>query len=183
MGRIFTVLRISSMGDVGPICLQYIFFDVGVGQDQKLCCGFRLLSSHTLPMHLAYPWLWGGQISSIYTFSMHTVSSSPVSYTFSIMSESSRPPSSLYSFTPMSSSAYSSEMSERQSLERLLRSVLDRLVRHMSAVSDLILCGDLSLLFGAVSWPCPAYNKMWKKAAADCLIAICRYVVHICMVI
>ena len=71
-------------------------------------------------------------------------------------------------------------MSERQSLERLLRSVLDRLVRHMSAVSDLIIHGhgDLSLLFGAVSRPCPAYNKMWKKTAADCLITICRCSVH-----
>ena len=127
------------------------------------------------PIYLAYPWLGENGYSCIYTFSMHAVSSSPVSYTFSMMSESSRPPSSLYSFTPMSSSAYSSEMSERQSLERLLRSVLDRLVRHMSAVSDLILHGDLSLLFGAVSRPCPAYNKMWRKAAADCLIAICRY--------
>ena len=106
------------------------------------------------------------------------VSSSPSSYTFSMMTEGSRPPSSLYSFTPTPGSSYSSEMSERQSLERLLRSVLDRLVRHMSAVSDLIIHGDLSLLFGAISRPCPAYNKMWKKTAADCLISICRYSVH-----
>ena len=115
--------------------------------------------------------------SYTFVFSTDAVSSSPGSYTFSMVSESPRPPSSLHSLTPTSSSAYSTEISERQSLERLLRSVLDRLVRHMSAVSDLIVHGDLSLLFGAVSRPCPTYNKMWKKTAADCLIAICRYII------
>ena len=29
------------------------FFDMGAGQDQKLCYG----ASHTLPMHLAFPWI------------------------------------------------------------------------------------------------------------------------------
>lgn len=111
---------------------------------------------------------------SIYAVYAYSVSSSPVSYTFPTISESSRPPSTLHALTPTPSSTHSNEMAERLSLERLLRSIFDRLVRHMSAVSDLIQHGDLSLLFGAVSRPCPAYNKMWRKAAADCLITICR---------
>ena len=94
----------------------------------------------------------------------------------------SRPPSSLYSHAPSSNSAYShtGDMAERHALERLLRTILDRLVRHMSAVNDLVQQGDLSLLFGAISRPCPSHNKMWKKAAADCLIAVCRYECETC---
>ena len=67
------------------------------------------------------------------------------------------------------------EMAERSSLERLIRSILNNLLRHHVGVEDLLRNGDLSLLFGAVSTPCQSYNKMWRKSAADCLITICRY--------
>ena len=66
------------------------------------------------------------------------------------------------------------EMNHRYSLEKLIRSLLNRLMRHSPAVEDLLRFGDLSLLFGAISSPCPPYNRMWRKAAADCLMAICR---------
>lgn len=66
------------------------------------------------------------------------------------------------------------EMNHRRSLEKLIRSLLNRLMRHSPAVEDLLRFGDLSLLFGAISSPCPPYNRMWRKAAADCLMAICR---------
>ena len=56
--------------------------------------------------------------------------------------------------------------------------VSPRLLRNASAVDDLLRFGngDLSLLFGAISSPCPRYNKIWRKTAADCLVTICRCV-------
>ena len=115
-------------------------------------------------------------------------SPSPLSYAIpmptSTTDDSSRPSSaSRHSMTTPTGSTHSyttNDMAERHSLERLLRSILERLARHMSAVTDLTQQGDLSLLFGAISRPCPGYNKMWRKTAADCLIAICRLV---CVVI
>ena len=74
------------------------------------------------------------------------------------------------------------EMKHRSSLEKLIRSLLNRLMRHSSAVQDLLRFDDLPLLFGAISSPCPSYNKMWRKTAADCLMAICRQVVCLCVV-
>ncbi len=68
----------------------------------------------------------------------------------------------------------SPETSKRKNLERLLRSVLTCLLRNPPAVEDLVRCSDVSLLFGVVSLPCPAHNKMWRKTAAECLITICR---------
>ncbi len=68
----------------------------------------------------------------------------------------------------------SPETSKRKNLERLLRSVLTCLLRNPPAVEDLVRCSDVSLLFGMVSLPCPAHNKMWRKTAAECLITICR---------
>ena len=70
------------------------------------------------------------------------------------------------------------EMRQRTSLEKHIRSLLNRLMRNLSAVEDLLRFGDLSLLFGAISSPCPPYNKIWRKTAADCLMVICRYVVR-----
>jgi len=66
------------------------------------------------------------------------------------------------------------EMRQRISLEKNIRSLLDRLMRNLSAVEHLLRFGDLSLLFGAISSPCPSYNKIWRKLAADCLMVICR---------
>ena len=53
-----------------------------------------------------------------------------------------------------------------------------RLLRNASAVDNLLRfgSGDLSLLFGAISSPCPQYNKIWRKTAGDCLVTICRCV-------
>ena len=73
------------------------------------------------------------------------------------------------------------EMRQRISLEKNIRSLLDRLMRNLSAVEDLLRFGDLSLLFGAISSPCPSYNKIWRKSAADCLMVICRWVESVCM--
>ncbi|XP_064387373.1 WD repeat and FYVE domain-containing protein 3-like isoform X1 [Halichondria panicea] len=69
----------------------------------------------------------------------------------------------------------SPETSKRKNLERLLRSVLTCLLRNPPAVEDLVRCSDVSLLFGVISLPCPAHNKMWRKTAAECLITICRH--------
>ena len=64
---------------------------------------------------------------------------------------------------------------QRILLKKLLVSTLTHLCRHSSAVECLLRLNDLPLLFGAISSPCPPYNKMWRKAAADCLLAIFRY--------
>ena len=43
----------SYLRDFGSICLHYwLFFDVGMEQEQMLWCGCRLHPSHTLPVHL-----------------------------------------------------------------------------------------------------------------------------------
>ena len=60
-------------------------------------------------------------------------------------------------------------------LQKRLVSILIQLCRHTSAVECLLRLNDLSLLFGAISSPCPPYNKIWRKAAADCLLAIFRH--------
>ena len=70
------------------------------------------------------------------------------------------------------------ELRQRSSLEKHISSVLNRLMRNLSAVEDLLRFGDLSLLFGAISSPCPQYNKIWRKSAADCLRVICRFAVR-----
>ncbi len=67
-----------------------------------------------------------------------------------------------------------SEMAQRITLQRLIESVLNRLLRNTAAVEDLLRFGDLALLFGAISSPCPKHNKIWRKAAANCLMTICR---------
>ena len=72
-------------------------------------------------------------------------------------------------------------MTQRAALERLFRGVLSNLLRNPTAVLELLKGGELSLLFGAISSPCPPYNKLWRKAATDCLITICRYI-HMCTV-
>lgn len=116
---------------------------------------------------------------------LYPASPSPVPHSLTTAEDKYRSPSSHHPASvpspgsaPGHTHSHASEMAERQTLERLLRSILDRLVRHMSAVNDLVQSGHLSLLFGAISRPCPVYNKMWRKAAADCLIAICRYSVR-----
>ena len=70
------------------------------------------------------------------------------------------------------------ELRQRTFLEKHIRSLLNRLMRNLSAVEDLLRFGDLSLLFGAISSPCPQYNKIWRKSAADCLLVICRFAVR-----
>ena len=70
-------------------------------------------------------------------------------------------------------------MNQRISLQRQIESILNKLLRHVAAVENLLHFGDLALLFGAISSPCPPYNKIWRKAAANCLMTICRYV-HVC---
>ena len=64
---------------------------------------------------------------------------------------------------------------QRIVLQKLLTSTLTHLCRHSSAVECLLRFNDLSLLFGAISSPCPPHNKIWRKAAAECLLAIFRY--------
>ena len=72
------------------------------------------------------------------------------------------------------------EIRQRISLEEHIRSLLNHVMRNLSAVENLLRFGDLSLLFGAISSPCPSYNKIWRKSAADCLRVICRSVEKEC---
>ena len=66
------------------------------------------------------------------------------------------------------------QVRQRVMLQRLLTSMLTHLCRHTSAVECLMKFNDLALLFGAISSPCPPYNKIWRKVAADTLLAIFR---------
>lgn len=50
-----------------------------------------------------------------------------------------------------------------------------RLLRHNQAVVGLLKFEDLSLLFGAISSPCTVHNKIWRKAAAETLMTICKH--------
>lgn len=63
----------------------------------------------------------------------------------------------------------------RSELQKLFVRLLNRLLRYNSACQDLMEFDDLSLLFGAISSPCPAHNKIWRKAASETLMAICRH--------
>ena len=63
---LYTVFSPTYLRDIGPICFQYwCFFDVEMGQGQKLWCGIRLHLSPTLPIHL-YPWLREDNVVSVH---------------------------------------------------------------------------------------------------------------------
>ena len=53
--------------------------------------------------------------------------------------------------------------------------VIFRLLRYNQAVDDLLKFDDLSLLFSAISSPCPTHNKIWRKASAETLMTICKH--------
>lgn len=64
---------------------------------------------------------------------------------------------------------------KRVTLQKLLSSILNRLLRHTEASEDLIQKGDIKYVFSAISSPCPQHNKMWRKANSDLLVQLCRH--------
>lgn len=64
---------------------------------------------------------------------------------------------------------------ERADLQKLFIRLLNRLLRYNSAVVNLMEFQDLSMLFAAISSPCSAHNKIWRKAASETLMTICRH--------
>lgn len=53
--------------------------------------------------------------------------------------------------------------------------VLVRLCKHTAPADELAKSDDIMLLFSAISSPCPAYNRMWRKSAAEVLMTLSRY--------
>ena len=64
---------------------------------------------------------------------------------------------------------------KRVTLHKLLSSILNKLLKHTEASEDLIKKGDLKYVFSAISLPCPAHNKLWRKANSDLLVQLCRH--------
>lgn len=94
----------------------------------------------------------------------------------STLTSSSTPRSSPRT-TPTTSASASirNQQQQRADLQKLFVRLLNRLLRYNSAVVDLMVFDDLSLLFGAISSPCPIHNKLWRKTASETLMTICRH--------
>ena len=67
------------------------------------------------------------------------------------------------------------QQGKRVSLQKLISSILNRLLKHTEASEDLIKKGDLKYVFSAVSLPCLPHNKLWRKANSDLLVQLCRH--------
>ena len=50
-----------------------------------------------------------------------------------------------------------------------------RVCNHATPAEELARSDDLQLLFSAISSPCPAYNNMWRKSAAEVLMTLSRH--------
>lgn len=64
---------------------------------------------------------------------------------------------------------------KRVTLQKLLSSILNRLLKHTESSEDLIKKGDIKYVFSAISLPCAMHNKLWRKANSDLLVQLCRY--------
>ena len=84
-------------------------------------------------------------------------------------------PSSFPSTRSSASAKVRDQVQLRGDLQKLFVRLLNRLLRYNSACQDLMEFDDLSLLFGAISSPCPVHNKIWRKTASETLMTICRH--------
>ena len=64
---------------------------------------------------------------------------------------------------------------KRVTLQKLLSSILSRLLKHNECSEDLIKKGDIKYVFSAISSPCPLHNKIWRKANSELLVQLCRH--------
>ena len=64
---------------------------------------------------------------------------------------------------------------KRVTLQKLLSSILNRLLKHTMSSEDLIKKGDIKYVFSAISLPCPVHNKLWRKANSELLVQLCRH--------
>ena len=64
---------------------------------------------------------------------------------------------------------------KRVTLQKLLSSILNRLLKHAASSEDLIKKGDIKYVFSAISLPCPVHNKLWRKANSELLVQLCRH--------
>ena len=64
---------------------------------------------------------------------------------------------------------------KRVTLQKLLSSILNRLLKHTACSEDLIVKGDIKYVFSAISSPCPMHNKIWRKSNSDLLVQLCRH--------
>ena len=63
----------------------------------------------------------------------------------------------------------------RRLLQKMFIQVLLRLSGYVPAVEELAKKDDLTLLFSAVTSPCPQHNLMWRKTSADILLTVSRH--------
>ena len=64
---------------------------------------------------------------------------------------------------------------KRVTLQKLLSSILNRLLKHTVSSEDLIKKGDIKYVFSAISLPCHVHNKLWRKANSELLVQLCRH--------
>lgn len=67
------------------------------------------------------------------------------------------------------------QQGKRVTLQKLLSSILNRLLKYTESSEDLIKKGDLKYVFSAISLPCLPHNKLWRKANSDLLVQLCRH--------
>lgn len=60
-------------------------------------------------------------------------------------------------------------------LQKIFVQVLVRLCSKRQPAEELAKKDDLTLLFSAITTWCPAYNVMWRKSAAEVLMALSRH--------
>ncbi|XP_017775866.1 PREDICTED: WD repeat and FYVE domain-containing protein 3 isoform X2 [Nicrophorus vespilloides] len=60
-------------------------------------------------------------------------------------------------------------------LQKIFVQLLVRLCSHKVPAEELARKDDLTLLFSAITSPCPHYNFMWRKSAAEVLMTLSRH--------
>lgn len=66
-------------------------------------------------------------------------------------------------------------LEKRQMLQKIFAQLLIKLCSYPYPAEELARMDDLTLLFSAITSPCPTHNTIWRKNAAEILTTISRH--------